>query len=258
MNKYLSIGCALVVAFSLAGCKSQETAYKKAYEKAKEREMAEQKQDYNSYTQQPAVTQTPVVTVPVNTSSQTTAQQGYTQQPVQQTYSQPVQQVYTQQPVQQTYAQPVQQTYQQPVAAQTQQTYQQPVAAQTQSYAVPTPTQTATQSYAVPTPAQTAQQPVAVAQPSTPVVTGNGKYQLIEGSQLKMFSVACGAFGSQANAENLYKELSQYGYAATIVLDLSRNLYRVLAMTSDNRADADQAKASLAEKYPSAWVLINK
>ena len=29
-------------------------------------------------------------------------------------------------------------------------------------------------------------------------------------------------------------------------------------LTSDNRADADQAKASLAEKYPTAWILINK
>jgi cell division septation protein DedD len=95
-------------------------------------------------------------------------------------------------------------------------------------------------------------------QPTTPIVSGNGKYQLVDGTPLKMYSVACGAFGSLANAQNLFRELSQYGYAATIVLDLSKNMYRVLAMTSDNRADADQAKASLAEKYPTAWILINK
>ena len=62
---------------------------------------------------------------------------------------------------------------------------------------------------------------------------------------------------NQAGHPN-YGAGTRHGYAATIVLDLSKNMYRVLAMTSDNRADADQAKASLAEKYPTAWILINK
>ena len=251
MNKYWSIGWTFCIVLGFTACNSQKIAYKKAYEKAKEREVAEQKREYNSYTQTPVVTQTPVATTPVVTTPVVTE----TKPVQQQTYQQPVQQQTYQQPVQQqTYQQPVQQpVYQQTTTAQ-QMAYQQPA----QRPAATTPPAPTAQSYSAPQPAKPAVAQTQTQQPTTPIVSGNGKYQLVDGTPLKMYSVACGAFGSQANAQNLFRELSQYGYAATIVLDLSKNMYRVLAMTSDNRADADQAKASLAEKYPTAWILINK
>ena len=54
MKKYMVMSAALCVAMAFTGCKSSESAYKKAYEKAKAQESA-QRQD-----QQPAVVQQPV------------------------------------------------------------------------------------------------------------------------------------------------------------------------------------------------------
>lgn len=53
MKKYLVLGAAFCVAFAFTSCKSQESAYKKAYEKAKAQE---------EQTQQPVQEQAPVVT----------------------------------------------------------------------------------------------------------------------------------------------------------------------------------------------------
>lgn len=67
MRNYFVMGAAVCLALSMSSCKSQESAYKKAYEKAKQNQVA---------TQAPAATttvaQTPVTVAPVQTTPATT------------------------------------------------------------------------------------------------------------------------------------------------------------------------------------------
>ncbi|MDR0895968.1 MAG: SPOR domain-containing protein [Prevotellaceae bacterium] len=62
MKKLIVAGMGLCIAFSFFSCKSSESAYKKAYEKAKQQELAEAQ----------AATPTPVVTTPTNQVTTTT------------------------------------------------------------------------------------------------------------------------------------------------------------------------------------------
>ena len=62
MKKSLVLGLAFIAALSLVGCKSKESAYKKAYEKAKAQELATQ-QSYNDLTETTPVTTTVVTPV---------------------------------------------------------------------------------------------------------------------------------------------------------------------------------------------------
>lgn len=61
MRKIVTLGLGLCVAIAFTSCKSQESAYKKAYEKAKQQQAAEQ--------QQPATT-TQVAVAPVQQTTQ--------------------------------------------------------------------------------------------------------------------------------------------------------------------------------------------
>jgi PBP1b-binding outer membrane lipoprotein LpoB len=70
MKKYMLLGAGLCLAMAFTGCKSSESAYKKAYEKAKSQEAAQQ-QPVTQTT--PTVTETPVVT-PVQTRPATQTQ----------------------------------------------------------------------------------------------------------------------------------------------------------------------------------------
>ena len=65
MKKFMVLGAAMCIAMALKGCKSSESAYKKAYEKAKSQEQPSTDND-DSSTQQDA----PVV-APVETQTQT-------------------------------------------------------------------------------------------------------------------------------------------------------------------------------------------
>lgn len=58
MKNYFLLGAAVCVAISMVSCKSSESAYKKAYEKAKQQRQTEVQQ-------QPATTTTTVTTTPV-------------------------------------------------------------------------------------------------------------------------------------------------------------------------------------------------
>lgn len=64
MKKFWLLGCGLCVALAFTSCKSSESAYKKAYDKAKQQELA-----------QPTVSEpvdvTPVVSAPVQSSTPT-------------------------------------------------------------------------------------------------------------------------------------------------------------------------------------------
>ena len=89
---------------------------------------------------------------------------------------------------------------------------------------------------------------VSVRQEKVAVVSGNG---------LKAFSVVVGSFGLQSNAEGLQQRLRDAGYDAQIVKNEDRNMFRVVASTFDNKADAarsrDQFRAQ--EAYKDAWLL---
>ncbi len=168
MKKYMVLGAGLCLALSFTGCKSSESAYKKAYEKAKQQEQQEQ------VVQTPTVTETPVV-APVQTRPVTQAQ--------------------------------------------------------------------VTDNY----------DNVQVRQESVKVVSGSG---------LRAFSVVVGSFSVQANAEGLQQRLRNAGYDAQIVKNEERNMYRVVASTSDSKADAVRSRDALRggqfNPNSDAWLLSNK
>ena len=67
MKKLVVLGLGLCVALSFSSCKSSESAYKKAYEKAKQKELAEA-QTSAQPEETAAVSTTPVVAAPVETA----------------------------------------------------------------------------------------------------------------------------------------------------------------------------------------------
>lgn len=64
MKKVVVLGMGLCVALAFSSCKSSESAYKKAYEKAKQQELADASAA-NTTTEAPAEVVTPVETAPV-------------------------------------------------------------------------------------------------------------------------------------------------------------------------------------------------
>lgn len=69
MRKSIFMGLALVAALAFVSCKSSESSYKKAYEKAKAQEMAQTK--ITDQVESAPVSVTPVVTTPVTTAANT-------------------------------------------------------------------------------------------------------------------------------------------------------------------------------------------
>ena len=89
------------------------------------------------------------------------------------------------------------------------------------------------------------------------------KVELVSGDGLKAYSVVCGSFGVKANAEGLKQYLDGQGYSAKVVYNPERNMYRVIAVSFDDRAQATQAKEEFKAKYPNrddfqkAWLLYS-
>ena len=87
------------------------------------------------------------------------------------------------------------------------------------------------------------------------------KVSLVSGAGLKNFSVVVGSFGLQTNAEGLQQQLRDGGYNAQIVKNESNNMFRVIATTFDNKADAvnsrDQIRGSKFNPKGDAWLLYN-
>jgi cell division protein FtsN len=81
---------------------------------------------------------------------------------------------------------------------------------------------------------------------------------LVNGSGLKTYSVICGSFSLQANAEGLQKTLKNAGYDAQIVYSPGTKTYRVAASTYDDKGAAVSSRETLRSKYPDAWLLLNK
>ena len=166
MKKLVVLGMGLCVALAFSSCKSSESAYKKAYEKAKQQELAEAPADQVEATPAAAeeVEAAPVVAAPV----------------------------------------------------------------------------------------ATAPAPAPVAGP-----VREEKVELVSGDGLKAYSVVCGSFGVKANAEGLKQYLDGQGYSAKVVYNPERNMYRVIAVSFDDRAQATQAKEEFKAKYPYFIEYIN-
>jgi cell division protein FtsN len=90
---------------------------------------------------------------------------------------------------------------------------------------------------------------VAVRQESVTLVNGDG---------LKNFSVVVGSFSLKANAESLQGRLKDAGYKAQLAYNADRNMYRVIANTFDNKADAVNSRDQFRKDYPDAWLLFAK
>ncbi len=81
---------------------------------------------------------------------------------------------------------------------------------------------------------------------------------VVDGAGLRNFSVVVGSFSVKANAEGLTQTLRNQGYAAQIAYNASRNMYRVVASTFDDKASAVRSRNDLRGTYPDAWLLFNQ
>ena len=108
---------------------------------------------------------------------------------------------------------------------------------------------------------------------TTPVTSGNYDQTPVRQEQvaavsvtgtLKAYSVVCGSFSLQANAQGLKDYLVGEGYAAGIVKNVDKNMFRVIIGSYDTKAEAARAREAFKVKYPSradfqgAWILLNK
>ena len=82
------------------------------------------------------------------------------------------------------------------------------------------------------------------------------RVSVVNGAGLKNYSVVVGSLSVIANAEGLQQRLKNAGYAAQIVKNDERNMYRVIASTFDSKADAVQSRDQLRATYQDAWLLF--
>ncbi len=162
MKKLMFLGAAVCVAMAFTSCKSNESAYKKAYEKAKAQE-----QNVNT------VVETPETNVPVVT---------------------------------------------------------------------PMTQQEATQT--------------TVVDNTDNAVVRQERLSVIDGSGLSNYSVVVGSFSVKANAMGLQQRLKSAGYNAQVAYNSDRNMYRVIATTFANKADAVRSRDQLRSNYADAWLLF--
>lgn len=170
MKKFMLLFVGVSLAMTFTSCKSSESAYKQAYEKAKSQEAVQQQQVVNTT---PTVAETPVVS--------TVQTRPVTQPQVVDNYDN-----------------------------------------------------------------------VSVRQERVSMVNGIG---------LRSYSVVVGSFSVIANAEGLQQRLKNAGYQAQIVKNEERNMYRVVAFTSDVKGDAVRSRDALrgTELNPQgdAWLLTS-
>ncbi|MBO4811928.1 MAG: SPOR domain-containing protein [Prevotella sp.] len=84
------------------------------------------------------------------------------------------------------------------------------------------------------------------------------RVSIVSGAGLKAYSVVVGSFSVIANAEGLQQRLKNAGYAAQIVKNEERNMYRVVASTYADKASAVQSRDQLRGTYQDAWLLYSK
>ena len=85
------------------------------------------------------------------------------------------------------------------------------------------------------------------------------KLQVVDGAGLKNFSVVVGSFSVKANAVGLAQRLRNAGYPAQVAFNSNNNMYRVVATTYDDKANAVRSRNDFrAGEYADAWLLFNQ
>ncbi len=81
---------------------------------------------------------------------------------------------------------------------------------------------------------------------------------VVDGDNLRNYSVVVGSFSLKANAEGLAGTLREAGYDARIAYNAERNMYRVVATSFDTRGEAIASRDELRGRYPDAWLLYQQ
>ncbi|MDR3653499.1 MAG: SPOR domain-containing protein [Paludibacter sp.] len=95
---------------------------------------------------------------------------------------------------------------------------------------------------------------------NTPEVTRNENFSLVEGSSdaLKSkYHVVVGSFSKQTNAKGLKSSLISEGNDALIVVN-QKGMYRVLISSYNDYNQAHAKIKQIANRFPDAWVLVQK
>lgn len=92
------------------------------------------------------------------------------------------------------------------------------------------------------------------------VRTIDADVSVVSGGALKAYSVVVGSFISKTNAEGLRSKLIKNGYDSRVVytnetINGNTGWYRVIATSSDSKADAARSRNALKDAYPGAWLL---
>lgn len=101
-------------------------------------------------------------------------------------------------------------------------------------------------------------QPVVTTQTSANVDNSNVRSErlnVMNGGTLKAYNVVCGSFKSLDNANNLRNTLVNAGYTAQVAQNPETGMYRVIASSFENKADATVSRDKLRATYKDAWLL---
>jgi cell division protein FtsN len=101
-------------------------------------------------------------------------------------------------------------------------------------------------------------QPVVTTQTPANVDNSNVRSErlnVMNGGTLKAYNVVCGSFKSLDNANNLRNTLVNAGYTAQVAQNPETGMYRVIASSFENRADAEASRDKLRATYKDAWLL---
>lgn len=101
-------------------------------------------------------------------------------------------------------------------------------------------------------------QPVVTTQTPANVDNSNVRSErlnVMNGGTLKAYNVVCGSFKSLDNANNLRNTLVNAGYSAQVAQNPETGMYRVIASSFENRADAEASRDKLRATYKDAWLL---
>lgn len=101
-------------------------------------------------------------------------------------------------------------------------------------------------------------QPVVTTQTPANVDNSNVRSErlnVMNGGTLKAYNVVCGSFKSLDNANNLRNTLVNAGYPAQVAQNPETGMYRVVASSFENKADATVSRDTLRATYKDAWLL---
>lgn len=95
------------------------------------------------------------------------------------------------------------------------------------------------------------------------VRTIDGTLDVVSGDALRTYSVVVGSFITKSNAEGLMNQLRSSGYDARVVrtnetINGRTGWYRVIASSTDVKADAARTRDALKGKYAGAWLLLKR